>query len=351
MRKWFREHASALFVSLLSGGTIGLFLIGLYLTEDNAGISTRGAATLRAIGVILINLSGVGVAAAVATVFFNFPDVQRYLATSLAKMLAEGDLVGVLNTEAKSRLRERLVHDLIKDRANQIQPSLYRHIESVVVDALANPYVSNTAYTLTILPHDSPGFRREHFAGTFRIHTDHLRRGSTFPARFYRSIDVPEHLIQEFEGWIESAKIVVGVNHFTHQHFQRTSEPLANGMVRLIASFEKTVELSAAETDVVLETVTTNSSQDQAAFFVARYASLGFAATLIFDENHHYEAAWYLSCPPELNRPLMGNETALPSGKTVRTNDWLLPGEGVALTIRRKDQTERTERDSGGLKR
>ena len=77
MRSWFRRHASALFVALLFVVTCACFFVGLYLTEDNTGAQTHQAAVLRAFGIILINLSGVGVAAAVTTIFFTFNDVQN----------------------------------------------------------------------------------------------------------------------------------------------------------------------------------------------------------------------------------------------------------------------------------
>lgn len=332
MKDWLREHASALFIAFEFAMALSLFLGGLYFAETYASATSQREILLRALGIILINLSGVFVAAATATLFFGFDDVRRNLAASLARMFSEADVVELLGPHIKARLRLKLAADMVHDTASGVNASLYKHLEELRVGALSTPYASNTNFSYTITESDLPGFRRGHLTMTYRLHTEHLRGAAQYPVRFYREVVAPKDVFRGNE-WLERANIVVGNLSFGHEHVTFTAEEQRPGIIKHTATLEKMVDLSGPETDVVIDVTTLSSDSDPSACFVSRYATSGFSATVVRDSSHVYTAYWYRYCTPERQSPAGGYMTSHPNGISIHTNDWVLPGEGVAVIV------------------
>lgn len=331
VRRWSQEHASALFLGGIVAATLTLFLAGLWLTEANATGAAGASVFLRAVGVVLINLSGVGVAGAVATLFFSFEDVQKYLAAALARLLSEGNVVELLAPLAKARLKERLAHDLVSQSVRTINSSLYRHVEILSSGTLGAAYASNVSYAQTITSCHLPNLRRTHLVHTYRIHTGHMI-GSEFPVRLFHAITIPEDQAGSLGEWLDSADVTVGDQHFSKADVECKVIPEPAGMQKYTASFSRTVKLTDPETDIRME-IRALSQEGDSVCFLARYPSSGLSATLVRDDGYIFDAQWFLYCPPDQSLPTRGYVTRSPNGISVWTHDWVLPGEGVALTI------------------
>jgi hypothetical protein len=106
---------------------------------------------------------------------------------------------------------------------------------------------------------------------------------------------------------------------------------------------EKNVTLVDPEVDVRVELHALASDADPAVSYAARYPTSGFTLTVIRDADHMYDATWFLSCATHQHVPDKGSVTSMPSGLSVRTNDWVLPGEGVTVSMYRKPERHRDE--------
>jgi hypothetical protein len=321
---WYVRHASALFITVLVLIGIGLGLYGLRLSQ-------RGPGGISYFGNVLAHFSGALLAAAIGTVFLSLPDVRQYVASTVARLFSHADVVELLSSDTKDRLRERLAIDAVKASASMINGSLFNHLQVTLTTSLANPYVTNLSFSTVISPHLS----NSHLVATHRIVSYRINARNLsspqykFPFVFFTDASFPSEFSLVVEDWFQYFSARVGDVQFGKADLQLQEKKQGNLTV-FEAELSRDVFI-AEEVDVTIEYRIFAPLSDPIMACFARYPSYGVSATLHFSEDYAYDCAWFMACPPSSNIPGRGQVNYPPNGISVRTNDWMLPGEGVVL--------------------
>lgn len=322
---FFSSHAAIIFIVALMGIGVCLLPVGRYLR------SLDKWAYLCACGEVISQIAGCFVAVALTALFLNLPDIRRYLATVMATLFSEGEVVPALSSSTKTRLSNRLLLDAIKNRATSFEPTLYNHLRNVSECSLSVPYLTNYHLTSTIhRDQNEPRLIVDNDVTTYRIHVHHLKpEHRTFPLHVFRETVIPHGLETDRGDWLRDFGVQVGTQEFTRDDVQFNEKVLERG--RLVhAKFSHEITLDA-DADVSVKIVMVDPHRDPVTMAMARYPAQGFRVTVTFEEDYIYDYGWFVHCPVEQDVPEKGQVIYLPNGLEAYTHDWVLPGEGVTV--------------------
>ena len=117
------------------------------------------------------------------------------------------------------------------------------------------------------------------------------------------------------------------------------SEDKSGSMKTLILEFVKDIEV-AGELDITVCSRCLAWSGDNVDVYYVKYPTNGYRVTLNYKNGLEYDAAWYKARTPGPGFQLNKRDIrARDNGIVATTNDWVLPGEGVAISWHQKIRT------------
>ncbi len=318
------EHGSVVFLGtmLILGGI--LMVIGIWLNQQTSSIFMY-------LGLAMLQFSGALIAVALTAFFFNLPDLRNYLAKTIATLFSRGDVVPLLSDNTKNNLRKRLAMDSAGASVEQIEPTLFKHIMDINKASLSSPYVSNYHLAITITADsDHKGYVFNHHVASFRLHVHHLNvQEMVFPVRFFQECVFPKDDTPEMDQWIRSFHAEIGAKNFNSTDLETKEKPSGDNILfQLVLHSEVTI---SEDIDVCFTSELWGFQNDPVQMVFARYPSQGFHVSLTFTDEFKYYCGWFIHCDPLTDIPTRGRVDSLKNGISVRTNDWVLPGEGVII--------------------
>jgi hypothetical protein len=113
----------------------------------------------------------------------------------------------------------------------------------------------------------------------------------------------------------------------------KVSRHTKEAMCTIQLEFEKDFDLASEDTGVALNYRAAALKGDNASISRVRYPTRGFAKTIHYTKDFDYDCAWFSSIGQRIGGPINGSTSESTSGGiTTRRDDWVLPGEGVAIT-------------------
>jgi hypothetical protein len=323
MRKWLKEHGSAVYIGLL----LILGLTGLVLGQWLGQIPNA-----RSWGEFAIHLSGAIIAVGFTAVLFAIGDFRDSMAKVVADLFDKGGIIGHLTDASKRRLRKRLTEALCNRPDNPIDDSLYSHLDELVCGCACSFVASNYSHTKTLIPvKDNPDLLTSSFNSSYRI-TAPVAGPSlcSFPARYFFSWTVANDIAPKTTAeWVRRFRFVAGEKEFDLKAATVEFKE-ENGETTCTLKFEQKVEFQG-HLDIKISGEVLASRLDPVESRIARYPTLGFNVRLNFEQGLAYDCHFFSSRPPNKLALKEWDVNKTESGITFHTNDWVLPGEGVML--------------------
>ncbi|HEX2203494.1 MAG TPA: hypothetical protein VHG91_09365 [Longimicrobium sp.] len=324
-KNWFSKHSSVGFVLWLLLLSLLLLGFGEFLNRSSSPIG-------KIAGVVLLQLSGSAVAALIVALFFSFKDVRDQIAASAASLLSSGELIDTLSESARAKLEEQIILKKLGNRVVGLEPSLIASLDQLRNRVLTAHYLQNFIQEVTLTPHrDDPRLLFRRLVRHFRVRSYHLAPNlRQYPFRFYTEIGLPEGIDFDNADLLREFEVVVGSAVLTREHIKIERE-LSGSLPVLTITCEADLAVDR-ELDVRITISTLGSVRDTTELLIARYPTLGFHASVKYMEDMYYDCAWFKSWDPEVTYRI-GRQSShkFPNGMSVSTNDWVLPGEGVAF--------------------
>lgn len=319
-----RNHSSAILL-------VGTCLLGVtsFITGFMLGLSADQAQ--RTMGTFMLQLGGSMIAVALTALFFNLPDMKEYLSQSIFALFASGTGVKLLSEETREALSASLMLERLGKCVTTYEPTLMRHISTIQTRVLQSPYVTNYHYAVTIYDHTKyADIVMNHTVLSYRMHVHHLADGRrTIPLRYFQECILPKGTVTKPEEWIVSFKLEFGPHLFTNTDLELSMSDI-NDSILVRAVFVKNVELTQ-DTDMSLNVQSLNDRNDPVELVYARYPSQGFQISMTYSELYVYDCAWFLQCDNSQDNPPTGRVDHVNNGIHAKTNEWVMPGEGVMI--------------------
>jgi len=279
----------------------------------------------------MLQLSGALIAVALTAFFINLPDLRNYLAKTIATLFSRGDVVPLLSDNTKNTLRKRLAMDLADAYVAQIEPTLFKHIMDINKASLSSPYVSNYHCAIALTADsDHKGYIFDHSVTSFRLHVHHLNVPKmAIPVRFYQENAFSKDETPEMDQWIRNFRAEIGTKLFDYNDLKLNKEPFGdNILLQMVLHSDLII---SEDVDVCFTAESWVLQNDPVQMVFARYPSQDFHVSLVFSDELKYDCGWFIHCDPLTDIPSRGRVDILKNGISARMNDWILPGEGVAL--------------------
>ena len=329
-KSFLSRHGSVFFLA-------GVFLLGFILIPSGLYFQQSESAILSGLGVVLLQFSGALIAVALTAFAFNLPDLREYMAGTVATLFTRGEIVPILSTPTKEVLQKRLWLDLTSEEVLDVEPTLYGYLNKLAKCCFESPYVTNYHYALGLSESkEEKAFLFVHSVLSYRLHVHHLDTANIrLPFRYFRQESFPKEAAPKIEEWLSNFKLDVGDQEFTIDDINREQEE-SGDIVHFRAIFEKEIKiLQDVDVNIIVDMLRVR--EDPIEITYARYPSQGFHVTLSFDEKNTYDHGWFTHCDPADDVSLRRRVDLLPNGISARTNEWVLPGEGVAIYYYPKD--------------
>lgn len=321
---FIRKHSSIIFI-------IGLVVAGSLLLPVGFLLQTHPNSWVISLGIVLNQMGGCLIGVALTAVFVNLPDLRGYLATMITTLFTEGDVVPLLSFKTKSKLRERLLLDSVKNRATTVEPTLLTHVRKVNETIFSVPYITNyhVQSTITRDANDKNVFV-EYSVTSYRVHVHHLLPAhKTFQMRNFHETTFPVSLAKTANDWMRRFEVRIGNHTFSRNDAIFEESPFGSSRL-IVVRLDKDIPLES-DVDVTVISEVAGYSHDPVHMVIARFPCQGFHVNLSFEEGYNYDCGWFTHCPVLLNVPEKGQVDFLPNGISASTNEWVMPGEGVAL--------------------
>jgi hypothetical protein len=323
-QNWYAQHKSAVLI-------FSLFFVGLILVI--IGISVEGEYK-RFFGKLLIELSIASFVGGIATLFLSLPDVRHQLSAVLATLFSEGKIAGLLSPTARELLTKELVQQRLGTDVARIDERLFNRLTDLGDQCLKNVHLENFSLDKSFGPHPkNRAFLYESAVITFRIKVGHLLSESShsikFPYKMIYKIDVPLSTVMSDDDFLLEFRLKVGNSQFNDAQVSRDER---DEVCALKFEFEKEFDLAVDDTAVELAYKAARLKSDNASIWRARYPTCGFRTSVYYTDDFEYTCKWFTSLGPKNSDPLRGGTcTPIRAGLTAARDDWVLPGEGIAV--------------------
>lgn len=327
---WFGQHASALFLA-------ALVILSLFLLLTGMALQSSAQLWMQTAGSVLLQLSGGALAAAVAATFLSFADVRSQLAATVTKLISEGGVVKVLSPDARARLREETILANLAPMVDRLDPSLLSHLEGLSHRCLSMPIASNCVINrnYTDWPQNDL-FLECDCTMNYRLSVRHLERScATIPYRIVHEMSLFAGHALTTEDILLRFECRFGDQIFGKDCCDITT--IEQGRIPIIRTvFSQHIEV-VDELDVSLAYTLLIPKKDNSTLQFARFPTSGFHVTVSYSADYEYDGTWLKSGEPNFEfQPGRNEVLAVKAGLTASTNDWILPGEGIAISWSKK---------------
>lgn len=319
---WYRRHRSALFIALLAIAVPILLWIGMNI---------KGTPNKDIIGTFLVQLSGTAFAGCIGMLFLSFPDIREQISSSIANLFSEGDIASYVSPQSLNTINRKIIAEKVGNTISFLDKSLYSHFDKVQTDCYRMTHLHNSNIQIRNLASDEYKdlivYERFH---TFRISAQHLRGNEAeFEYKLLHIARIPNYLDIKEEQFIKNFSARFDEQSITSFDLTRTEE---NSISVFKLSFVHNMVVNGA-VDVAMRYSVLGDPQDRSAFLMARYPTYGFRATVMYTDSYDYEALWFTTGNPLFKEyPGVSETQRFDDGISVGTNEWVLPGEGLAVT-------------------
>jgi hypothetical protein len=326
LRRWLDNHASPVFVFGLCVVSVILLMIGWSLSGTKHPVWST-------LGIVLMQLSGSALAAAIATLFFSLQDVQSQIASTAAMLIANGEMLDNLSESARDRLDEQLAIRKAHNLANKVDPTLFGVLNRVRESAIVSYHLYNFYQEITISADDShPGLEVRRYVRRYRVKGSHLAANEPiFPFRARFEVVLPDGVMLSNHEILREFEVHVGEQVLDRSHAEIKREKSGTTPVATItctADFDcrRDIDLNLVATTVGVAPANTE-------VFIARYPTCGFQFTIRHGDDFIYDCAWFKNWGPQPSyQDGREKHQMVPNGISAFTNDWVLPGEGIAIS-------------------
>ena len=323
-RSWFDEHKSPLLI-------FGLLIGGILLAAVGTWVETK----YDFLGKFLTEISLALLVGAIVAVFLSIPDVVDHLSDVLGRLFTADKITDLLSPAARETLMARLVQERLGAGVAKIEPSLFTGLTKLTDDCLKSVHLQNFFVTTDFGPHPTnANFLSQKTTVSFRILTNHLKRDRTirFPYRYSYRVVVPLELSTGLSNEDFLLAFALTVDGSKLGKPPPVSREVKDTMCAIKFEFEEEFELTSVDTGVALNYRAVALGGDNTSLSRVRYPTHGFAKTIHYTKEFEYDCLWFTSIGQNIGGPLNGSiSEPTPEGITTRRDDWVLPGEGVAI--------------------
>ncbi len=330
---WLGTHSSVVYVAVLFIVSTVLLAIAFWVQPADSQREPARAVVAN----LLFTLSGLVFAAVVGTVFFSLPDVRAKLAGTFAELLAQGRIVRLLSPDVQEAITRELALIRTSPGAQDIVSSLQRQLCSSADQAHRTVHFHNYQLQTTLEPDGKyPSLVRESTLITFRAvahHLDESLRSFRYRLVYLLSAPVAVH-IQDSDLLAEFTAA------FAEQRFARSD--VKNRRIgdtipaQVLFEFDHEIQVPG-EIDARVTIEVLYEKSEDCDYQVVRYPTHAYSCALHYRPEFEYDYTWF-SSNRRVSGDFAGEESVqrFHSGIKVSTNDWMLPGEGIVLTWKRK---------------
>jgi len=324
--KWINNHKPLTLFTIL-------VLLGLILLATGVALDANSTPSIKILGVMLLQLSGILFTTLIALIFFNIDDVKNHIASTAASLLTSKEFMRYFSDNAKLALERNLIFDKLNDEITEIDHTLLEKLDNIKSDSLSWFQIHNYYYDLTLADHETmPDFVKRHNLRSYRIKAHNLKKEKReFELKLYGEVGIPigadiplEDFLIDFDGHIDTKPLLKG-------NVKVKRETIGTMPVISMTYNEKI--FIATEIDVRISYTVLGWRKDNVENLIVSYPTKGFRVTFRYLPNHQYDCTWYKNWR-KTPRLIMGRShiQKLNNGITAETNDWILPGEGVAIS-------------------
>jgi hypothetical protein len=328
---WYTQHKSAVLI-------FGLFVFGLVLLTIGVLVEEGDRRSEKFLGKLLIELSIASFVGGIATLFLSLPDVRHQLSSVLATLFSEGKIAGLLSVTARELLNKELVQHRLGAEVARIDPDLFRSLTELTDDGLRCVNLHDYHLVTSFGPHrtNPAAFLHQRAVITFRINICHLLSAAVrvvkFPYKVAYDIDLPFGIEMTDEEFLQEFRLKIGATEFTEAKISRQE----HAEVRSVKfEFETEFDLTAETTSVEVTYRAARLKSDNVSIWRARYPTCGFQTSVHYTRDFDYSGKWFTSIG---SKSAAGMFASLDNGITATRDDWVLPGEGIAIYWMSKDQ-------------
>ncbi len=317
---FWRRHASIIFSMSTLIISVGCAVLSLFLEQTHKFIST-----------LTSDFASMGIAAFVASMFFNFRDVREIIAGSISSLLLDGDIGRHLTPNDRKHLRTRLLEEDYSENITYIPIDILEHMDNVRDHCLTGPHLYNDAITINLSDIEGrPDLIKKHLSRTYSVNCRHLKNScGKFPLRIRSEISDPQGRMT-VDQMLTFFELKVGGETFTKNDIS-ICKRYSGATETALISFDKDISVEH-EVMVSFSFEVTSDPNDSTEIIYAWYPTKGFRATLLYKEGMAYDVAWFRSWNRVPNDyPWREQVEVLPTGITAYTHEWLLPGHGTIL--------------------
>jgi hypothetical protein len=325
-QSWFALHKSAVLI-------FALFVIGFVLVIVGIGVEGLEGQYKQFFGKLLIELSIASFVGGIATLFLSLPDVRHQLSGVLAKLFSEGKIAGLLSVNARELLNKELLQQRLGADVIRIDEDFFTRLTDLTDEYLKSVHLEDCHSNMSFGKHANPAFLEQTTAMTFRVKIGHLlshpSRPVKFPYKITYRIDIPLGMAIEDNEFLLEFRLKVGANEFTEATVSRKQY---DRVLTLKLEFEKEFDLTVEDTGVELKYRAARLKSDNTSIWRARYPTRGFQTSVYHTDDFDYFCTWFTSVRATTTDPLLGGTSAsLGKGISASRDDWVLPGEGIAI--------------------
>jgi hypothetical protein len=145
-----------------------------------------------------------------------------------------------------------------------------------------------------------------------------------FPYKVTYGIDLPFGIEMTDEEFLQEFKLKIGSTEFTQAKITREQ----HAEVRSVKfEFEAEFDLTAETTGVEVKYSAARLKSDNVSIWRARYPTCGFQTSVYYTTDFDYSGKWFAS----VGSKSASGFASLYNGFTATRDDWVLPGEGIAI--------------------
>lgn len=259
------------------------------------------------------------------------PDLRDSIAKSVGDLLSRGDFINYLALTQQRFLAKAMLETRSKLKIGSIDADFFNHLDSTQTAIASSVYYTNYRQSKNIRRLKSGEKTVEHtIRRSYRLHPGfgcQLPVSRNISFRIQWSVPETSRLISE--SWCTEFKARIGNDNFTIVD-AKTDKHKKDDVERWELTFEKKVELERAM-DITFSIKVLGNTDDPVDICIAREACLGFEISLSFEEGLLFDCAFLGAASPLVDHFNRGAVNYESNGVTFRTNDWVMPGEGVVV--------------------
>jgi hypothetical protein len=323
MKKWCKQHASAIYIGvLLFLGLVG-FMVGFYFSQS---LDPK----LKPWGDFCVQMFGSIIAVALTAVFFSISDMRNSFAQVVVDLLGRGEIARHLTEKDKRQLAKRIMEARASDCQFDADITLFDHLDELTLDAINTIYLKNVQHRKSLQRiKGEPHKLRSEISMSYVICCP-PNRESAIQHLIDHTImwNAPMSIAPKSGEWVKTATIKIGDKTYGKDVLEiGTGEP-KDGLVTCNCKLTKEVSIREP-LEVSIKMTLVSSVLDPVDIKVASYPCSGFSVDLQFEPDLFYDAMFFGATIREKAKIERGSIDRRNNGITCRYNGWLLPGEGV----------------------